>query len=143
MSADGVAINPFGDSLVLDRQLLVHLKSQKDLYTRGVSQQVIPEETKVLLGEPREYPTRMVAAISDYLRQQPTARRAWLRLMVRDSEQSYLLVAEFSGSRDALFDGMANAARPCLKGMYIDMVPYDDGFGKKAVEGVKPFYERR
>lgn len=142
-SADGVAINPFGDSLVLDRPLLTHLKSQKDLNTKGVSQQVIAEETQVLLGEPKVYPARMVAAISDYLRQQPTVRRAWLRLMIRDNEQSYLLVADFSGNREVMFGGMANAAGPHLKGMPIDMVPYDEGFSKDAVDSVKPFYERK
>lgn len=140
---DGVAINPFGDSFLLDRPLLAHLKTQKDLNTRGVSQQVVAKETKVLLGEPKEYPTAMVAAISDYLRKQPTVRRAWLRLMFRDNEQSYLLVAEFSGQKDALFGAIAEAARPHLNGMYIDMVPYEEGFGQDAVERAKPFYEKK
>lgn len=140
---DGVVINPFGDSLVLDRLLLTHLKTQKDLNTKGVAQHVMEKETTVLLGEPKDYPALMVTAISDYLREQPAVRRAWLRLMIRGSEQSYLIVAEFTGNKDAVFGGIANAARPHMKGMYIDMVPYEDGFGRSAVENVKPFYERK
>jgi hypothetical protein len=142
-NVDGVMINPFGDNFLLDRSLLTHLKTQKDLNTKGVSQQVVTKETKVLLGEPKEYPTAMVAAISDYLWKRPEVQRAWLRLMIRDNEQSYLLVAEFAGDKDSLFGGIAGAARQYLNGMYIDMVPYQNGFGKDAVEGVKPFYEQK
>jgi hypothetical protein len=141
--AEGVVINPFGDNFLMNYQTLTHLKTQKDLNTKGVSQQVVTKETKVLLGEPKEYPTAMVTAISGYLKQQPKVRRAWLRLMIRDNEQSYLLVVDFSGDKDVLFGAIAGAARPCLSGMYIDMVPYQDSFGKDAAEGVKPFYESK
>ncbi len=140
---DGVIINPFGDNFLLDRPLLAHLKTQKDLNTKGVSQQTITKETQVLLGEPKEYPTAMIAAILDFLKRKTEVQRAWLRLMVRDNEQSYLLVVEFSGDKDDLFGGIASVAIPYLKEMYIDMIPYRDGFGKDAVEGVQPFYNRK
>jgi hypothetical protein len=140
---EGVVINPFGDNFLMNHQTLTHLKTQKDLNTKVVSQQVITKETKVLLGEPKEYPTEMVQAISDYLKQQPLARRAWLRLMFRDNEQSYLLVVDFSGDKDVLFGAIAGAARPYLNDMYIDMVPYQDSFGRDATEGVNPFYEKK
>lgn len=41
-----------------------------------------------------------------------------------------------------MFGNVAAVARPYLKNMYIDMVPYEDDFGKNAVEGVAPFYEK-
>lgn len=138
----GVIINPFSDVFLLDRQLLTYLKTQKDLNTKGVSQQVVTEDTKVLLGEPKEYPTAMVSAISDFLKKQPEVRRAWLRLMIRNNEQSYLLVTEFEGDRDTLFVGIADAARPYLNGMLLNIIPYQDGFGKDAVEGAKPFFDK-
>jgi hypothetical protein len=55
-NVDGVIINPLSDNFLIDRSLLTHLKTQKDLNTKGVSQQVVTKETKVLLGEPKEYP---------------------------------------------------------------------------------------
>ncbi len=140
---DGVIINPFGDNFMLDRKLLNHLKTQKDLNTKGVSSQTITKDTEVLLGEPKDYPAEMVAKISDFLKKKPEVRRAWLRLMIRDNEQSYLLVADFTGDKDTLFGGIAHVARPYLAKMYIDMVPYENGFGKDAVNGVRPFYERK
>ncbi len=140
--ASGVVINPFSDNFLLNYQTLAHLKTQKDLRTKGVSKQVATKNETVQLGTPKEFPTVMVEVISDYLKTQPVARRAWLRLMIRNNEQSYLLVLDFPGDQDTVFGNVAAVARPYLKNMYIDMVPYEDDFGKNAVEGVAPFYEK-
>lgn len=140
---DGVVINPFGDNFFLDKSLLNHLKKQKDLKTKGMSQQPITNGTEALIGEPNKYPRAMVASISKYLKKQPKVRQAWLLLMIRDNEQSYLLVVDFSGDKDMLFGGIADAARPYLKKMCIDLIPYQDSFGRDAVENVSPFYERK
>lgn len=140
---DGIVINPFGDNFLLDNPLLNQLKTRKDLNTKGASRQVVKEDTQVMLGDAKEYPTAMVAAISDYLTKQPSARRAWLRLMIQDNEQSYLLIAEFAGNNDAFFGGISDAARPYLNGMNINMVPYQDSFGKSATKNVPPFYESK
>ena len=140
--AAGVVINPFSDNFLLNYQTLAHLKTQKALRTKGVSKQVATKDETVQLGTPKEYPTAMVEAISNYLKMQPVARRAWLRLMIRNNEQSYLLILDFSGDHDTVFGNVAAVARPYLKNMYIDMVPYEDDFGKNAAEGVAPFYEK-
>ncbi len=137
----GFVINPFGENFIIDRSLAVRLKTKKDIDTKGVSQQVITKETAVTLGEPRRYTTDMVSAVSDFLKHRPDVRRVWLRLMIRDEEQSYLFIAEFAGDKDTLFGEIADAARPYLHGMYLDMVSYQDEFGRDAVKGVQPFYD--
>lgn len=50
--AEGIVINPFSDNFVLNRKLVAHLKTQKDLRTKGVSQNKISKDTKVM--EPKE-----------------------------------------------------------------------------------------
>lgn len=140
--AGGIVINPFGDNFILDRKMLVHLKTQKDLRIKGVSQSHITKDTKVMVGEPKEYPTAMAEAMREHMCGIPTVKQAWLRLMVRDNVQSFLVIVEFEGNRDEIFGGIAAAARPYLKDRYLDMIPYGEGFGKKAVEGVEPFYRR-
>ena len=68
----------------------------------------------------------------------------WLKLMIRNEEQSYLLVVDFAGDRKKIFSGLADAARDYLPSrMYIDIVPYNDDFGRKAAENSKPFYQRK
>lgn len=86
----------------------------------------------------------MVKALSDYSRKVKEIRSIWLKLMIQDQEQSYLLVVDFTGDRQKIFSGLADVARPYLpSNMYIDMVPYDDDFGRKASQTGKPFYQRK
>lgn len=139
---EGIVINPFSDNFVLNRKLIAHLKTQKDLRTKGVSQHKVLKDTKVMLGEPREYPTEMVEAMRGQMQGMPNVERAWLRLMVKENVQSFLVVVDFTGSREEIFGKIAAAARPHLKSIYLDMAAYADGFGKRAVENVAPFYQK-
>ncbi len=139
--SEGIVINPFSDNLIISRQMVKHIKTTKDINITGMSHQEITKGTTVLLGEPKNYPSDMVRAISDYVRKIKEVKRVWLRLMEKEKEQSFLLVVEFTGDRRKIFDGIANTARSFLHGMYLDMVPYHEGFGKRAVENVIPFYQ--
>lgn len=143
-TADGIVINPFSDNLVLDKKLMEHLRTQKDINTKGVSKQKVKKDTQVLLGEPKEYPTEMIAAVKDYLRMESNVRTAWLRLMVKpeEGEQSYLVVVDCTGDEHDIFDNIARAARPHMNGMYVDMVSFRQDFGKKAAQGAEPFYSQ-
>lgn len=138
---EGIAINPFGADFILDRKTIEHIKTRKDIITKGVSEQKVEKDTQVTLGEPKDYPTEMVEAIKTYLNGEPAIRKAWLRLMCRNEEYSYLLVVDFEGDKDSVFGKIADAARPYLRNMYIDMIPFADDFGQQAVEGVEPFYQ--
>lgn len=140
--AEGIVINPFSDNFVLNRKLMAHLKTQKDLRTKGVSRNKITKDTKVMVGEPKEYPAEMAEALQAHMRGVPAIERAWLRLMIKDNVQSFLVVVDFAGNREEIFGQIAAVARPYLKNIYLDMIPYQDGFGKKAVENVEPFYQK-
>ena len=140
--AEGIVINPFSDNFVLNRKLMAHLKAQKDLRTKGVSRNKITKDTKVMVGEPKEYPTEMMEALQAHMKGMPAIERAWLRLMMKDNVQSFLVVVDFAGNREEIFGQIAAVARPYLKNIYLDMIPYQDGFGKKAVENVEPFYQK-
>lgn len=138
---EGIAINPFGADFILDRKTIEHIKTRKEIITKGVSEQKVEKDTQVTLGEPKDYPTEMVEAIKAYLNGETDVKRAWLRLMYRSGEYSYLVVVDFEGDRNTVFGKIADAARPHLENMYIDMIPFSDDFGKQAVEGVEPFYQ--
>ncbi|MDE5680116.1 MAG: enhanced serine sensitivity protein SseB [Lachnospiraceae bacterium] len=139
---EGIVINPFSDNFVLNRKLMAHLKTQKDFRTKGVSQNKISKETKVMVGEPKEYPAELAGALQEHMKGVPAIERAWLRLMIKDNVQSFLAVVDFVGNREEIFGNIAAAVRPYLKNIRLDMIPYQDGFGKKAVENVEPFYQK-
>lgn len=142
-SAAGIVVNPFGESLTLNRELLAHMKTHKDILSKGVSKQEVNQETEVLLGEPKEYPTAMVEEICQYLKKNKAVRTAWLRLMIKNQEQSFLLVVDFQGEKEAVLGAIAAVAKPYLKEMYLDMVPLETEFGQSAVQNIEPFYQRK
>lgn len=139
---EGIVINPFSDNFVLNRKLMAHLKTQKDFRTKGVSQNKISKDTKVMVGEPKEYPAELAGALQEHMKGVPAIERAWLRLMIKDNVQSFLAVVDFVGNREEIFGQIAAAVRPYLKNIRLDMIPYQDAFGKKAVENVEPFYQK-
>lgn len=141
--AAGVVLNPFSDNLIITRTNMENLRTQKELRTKGIAVHKVTRDTKVQIGDPKEYPGEMVEAIKRYLPGVPEVNRVWLRLMKKDDNPpSLLLVVEQRGDKETIFKGIAEVAKPYLRKTYIDMVAYQDDFGKKAVEGVEPFYEK-
>lgn len=138
----GVVMNPFGVNLTMDRELIAKLKAIKHKKLNGISHLFITKEINIMVDEAKEYPEAMVEEIFGFLKNKSEVKRAWLRMLHRDNQQGYLLVVEFSGDKDMLFSEIASVASPYLNNMYIDMVPYQEGFGKIAVKGAQPFYER-
>lgn len=141
--AEGIVINPFNDNFVINRDFMTHLKSRKELETTGHTEITAKKDTKVILGEPENYPTDMTEAIIKAVKKYKNINRLWLRLMQRDNEMSYLIVTDFIGDRNDAFELIVEAAKPYLNNMYIDLIPYGDTFSVDAVKDVEPFYKRK
>ena len=141
--AAGFVVDPFGDSLTLDRETVARLTRQKAEGTPPV-RQAIQKDTRVMLGDPAEYPERMVEAICSAARELPAVKALYLRLMVQEGEMepSYLVVVDQDGEQDAVFSAIAGAARPWLEGKTVDLGPRSSRFGQDASKGVSPFYDR-
>lgn len=137
----GVAINPFDENLVLDRQMLEHLRTQKELLRSGITRQEIQKDTEVMLGDPQQPPIQMLEAVRAYLKEQPAVHRAWLRLMVKEGEQSFLMVVDLDGVPEGIFGGIVQAAQSHLGEMCLDLVPFETEFGRQATEDTAPFYQ--
>lgn len=128
----GIVINPFGENLALNKQLLLNNKQSTQTIKKGES---------VMLGIPREYPTDMVNMLKDYFKSNQCVERAYLLWMVRGDEGSYLLILDSKISPQKLFPIIGKMCNPFLKGKLLDMIPADSGFGKNAIEGQTPFYQ--
>jgi hypothetical protein len=143
--ADGISINPYGVNITLTKDMLSVIESvaKGSPQNTVIKEQVAEKDTKVMLGEPAEYPHLMIDAISKYLKTNKNVNASYLRLMIKDNEQSYLIVVDFSGDNNKVFSGIANAGGPFSNGMYLDFVPLSSSFGKGAVENVEPFYKKK
>lgn len=85
----------------------------------------------------------MVDAVSSFLKRQKNVNAAYLQLMKKEEEYSYLIIVDFSGDKKEVFGGIYQAAQPHMNGMFIDMVPFDSDFGRNATVNVEPFYKRK
>ena len=141
---EGFAINPFGGNVMFNKAMIASLKAEKERRASGgVVEHVVKKDTTVQLGQPRVYPKELVNAISGYLKTQKNVQAAYLQLMIKEGEQSYLIILDFTGDRKEIFDGIAKASMKYLKGMFIDFVPYDSDFGRGAAKNIEPFYRKK
>lgn len=141
--AAGFVINPFSENLTLNRELTQHLKNRKEIILTGHTEQVVEKDTAVGLRIPVPYPDRLAEALKTHMRSDKRVKTSYLLQMKQGEEESYLCVVDFDGERREVFDQIAGAARPFLDGVYLDLVPLDDDFGRQAAGITEPFYKRK
>ena len=142
----GIVINCKGIALRIDeknqKMIEEYKKEKENPKSASISEHTVEKDTKVMIGEPAEYPTKMVEAIKVYMKKQKSINKAYLRLMIKDNEKSYLIVVDFDGKKEEIFKGIADAAIPYLNGMLIDMVGMDN-WSKNVVKDIEPFYKKK
>ena len=143
-SADGFVINPYSHNVPFSQAMVLALKNEVERRKNGgVVEQVVKKDATVQLGQPRVYPTELTQAISTYLKKQANVKAAYLQLMVKDEEQSFLVVVDLDGDEQKIFDGIGQVAMNHLNGMFIDLIPFDSDFGRKATHDIEPFYRKK
>lgn len=139
---NGVVINPFGFNLILDKNMINVIESfVKGNQDVNIQRMKLQKDTKVMFGEPKEKPTEMLEAISKCLKNHSGVKSAYLRLMVKDNVESWLLIIDFEGEKNALFGDIAKSALAYSKGKNIDFIKLGSEFSKNAVKNVEPFYK--
>ena len=76
--------------------------------------------------------------------------KAYLRVMKREDKQNpnFLLVLDINvetlgdAGVKALFDRVAEVAKPHLRGVELAIVPASNNFGQAALKNAVPFYEK-
>ena len=110
---------------------------------------VVQKETKVLLGQPANYPSEMVSALTELLAKHSAVKAAYLCLMHdQSSGEKPTLIVGFEGDQDlteAMKQAGSVAADTAPKGELVDFVVIrrgESGIGSYMFNSVKPFYER-
>jgi hypothetical protein len=123
------------------------------LLAAGVSripeQRVVETDTQVLLGQPANYPTDMVASLTTLLAKHSNVQAAYLALMhdVSMDEKPHLIVGiEAEGNfENVIREAGTVAGDTAPKGEPVDLIRVirgESGLGQYFIEEVKPFYER-
>ena len=131
----GFVLNPFGDNIVFDSNLVHDVEN----VVNGINQ-----ERTVMLGVPEKYPDEMINALTKFLPILPTVEKAYLLWMVQENnDRSFLLVIDATGDYGTVFGQIADVAVKHLSAdEKLDFVPASEDFGKDAIKGHQPFYEK-
>lgn len=137
--AKGFVINPYGQNIIITPELMQYFSQRK-------SEILIEKDTKVLLGQPANYPQEMVNALSKFFKKHKEVENAYLFLAHKEGDEkpNLLFVIDFTGDKTTLFPQIAAVAQDYLgKDEYIELVPMNTEFGKDATKGATPFYKKK
>jgi len=118
---------------------------------RGYSTRTVKEATKVLLGQPAQYPTHITDALKERFRGLRTVKAAYLAqcLMPESGEPPHTLVGvvvsgEFRSVVTTIMDTIKRVAK---EGDIVDVVriddPHPEGVAEYLLKETQPFYKRR
>jgi len=109
---------------------------------------VAKKNMQVLIGQPSEYPTELVAALSRLYANQPAVKRAWVAFYhnpERDTEGGLLIALDVpdSGDMDRISgeSGVVIENSP-KKQKYVDLIRYGNAGVGGYFTDQKPFYQR-
>lgn len=144
---NGLAFNPFGNNIVIDKKNVVSLRMQKQQMKQNgadIQRQTVPPNTQISLGIPKEQPKPLIDAVCKYLATQPAITAAYLRLMKQNDDVSLLIIVDgIPSDFDAVFKGIFNAACTVVpREMKLSFIPAKSELGKKAIENLEPFYSK-
>jgi hypothetical protein len=131
---EGFVIDPMGRNIVFTKQMI---KEIKENITR---ESVVEENTQVQLGVPKDYPEELDRKLKDLFLNITQVKKAYLLLMTKQEELSYLLVIDAQGNEKAYFNTIASAAIPFLNGMPLNMLPANTELGQKIAQDFTPIY---
>lgn len=134
----GIVINPYSHNIMVPT----------DSMLRIMNTEALAPGTKIQIGDFKEQPQELLDAITAHLKETDVAK-AYLRVMKREDKPNpnFLLVLDFdvqalgNDGVKALFDGIAEIAKPHLRGVELAIVPASNNFGSAALRDAVPFYE--
>jgi len=132
--ADGIVINPFGSNIIINYDMLSTITE--------ASKELKKETSKISVGDPKEYPLQMVRKISETLWDKDFIKAAYLKLMLKNREESYLVALEgkLPEKPQDLYNEIAGNALESANNMPIDFIDYSSDFAQKVFKDSEPFY---
>ena len=122
----------------------------KNGLSQAATQRVVEEETKVLLGQPENYPTQMIDSLTQLLAKHSNVKKAYLALMHDTSidENPHLIVGiEAEGDIEKVISEVGNvAANSAPDGEVVDLFRVnlnESGLSQYFIESTQPFYVRK
>ena len=85
-------------------------------------------------------PEKFLEEARTYLKTQPV-KKAYLQGLMQGDRKGCLFVLDHEGDEKTLFNELAKISKPYMPGMYLYATTVNSDLGKKAMNGMEPFYE--
>ena len=141
-TCNGIVLNVGTDNLIIDRNVLASWNERKQISEKGHAENVITNNTPLEIYAPNPYPLQLSNRLCETAKEISEVKNLWLRGITLNGEAGYLLVVDFSGDRHPIFAKLGEAGKTFLGKMPLHLVPFNDQFGKNAVEKVMPIYSK-
>ena len=138
----GFVINAFGKSVTFPKPMVISIKQQYDYMRR--KKNIIENGSQVRVGEPKEYPIDLMAALINHLSTEPQVNAAYLRMIEKDGKVGYFIVVDFLGAMNQTFEGIADVAKPFIEDEEaLTLMPFTMEFARNSVKEIEPFYRKQ
>lgn len=136
MGLSGFVINPGVEEVLFGKDMIKLIAQQMGIGGDGTAK----------VGEPDKYPPKLLDALNEYLKIEPSVSRIWVRLMRENGTDrlTWLIVAESSLEGEPLkymLDNMRKYCLPYLDNMDAYCASSKEEFASQVINGVKPFCE--
>lgn len=131
---DGFVIDPMGCNLVFTKEMI------KEIKQNITKESIMEKDTQIEIGIPKDYPEELVEKLKNLFLNITDIKTAYLLLMTKEEELSYLLVIDANGKEKQYFNTIATAAIPFLNGMPLNFIEANTDLGQKVSSDFTPFY---
>lgn len=136
MGLSGFVINPGVEEVLFGKDMIKLIAQQMGIGGDGTAK----------VGEPDKYPPKLLDALNEYLKIEPSVSRIWVRLMRENGTDrlTWLIIAESSLEGEPLrymLDNMRKYCLPYLDNMDAYCASSKEEFASQVINGVKPFCE--
>lgn len=139
---EGLVLNPYSDNLMMKRSMIMQWHEQLQISRQGHASHAISPDMADKAYALNPYPFQLMNTLCAVARENENINAMWLRGIKLNDEHSYLLIVDFTGDRQSALPPLGEAAKKFLGNKPLHIVPRDEGFGGKVVEGVTPIYTK-
>ena len=137
--AEGIAINPMSDNIILPNLLVKRLNSDEPIIAPV---QAAPAPAAVRYTEPAIYPTAVVNAVYETARTMGDIDRVWMKGKLIGTEMSFIFFVAADKKDEDILAALKIAAEPLSKGIPVECAFVDDRIMENVIKDSVALYDR-
>jgi len=137
----GFVLNPFSDNMTVSRDIVSKWFERKQVLRIGHAQHIITPDSQYEFHNLNPYPMLLSNKLCEEAKEL-SVNAMWLRGVTLNGDDGYLLVVDFSGERNAIFEQLGNSAKQYLGDKPLHLVDVRENFGRLAVDKIIPIYSK-